>query len=236
MAKIAENLNSFEQELYEACEAADRDPASIKLIGVSKFHSLEEIREARDLGLLDLGENRAQEFVVKYEALKDENPKINWHFIGHLQRNKVKDIVGRTDLIHSVDSERLLRAIHQQAESRGIIQKILLQVNFTGEIQKYGFTPEEIKEVTQNLVEDYPNVELHGLMCMAELDATEARLEETFTGVQDLLAEVRSLLPSERAAMCVELSMGMSSDYQVAIVCGATMVRIGTAIFGERKN
>ena len=109
-------------------------------------------------------------------------------------------------------------------------------MNFTGEIQKYGFTPEEIKEVTQNLVEDYPNVELQGLMCMAELDATEARLEETFTGVQDLLAEVRLLLPSERAAMCVELSMGMSSDYQVAIVCGATMIRIGTAIFGERKN
>lgn len=236
MASIAENLHALESDLKEACEAAGREAESVKLIGVSKFHSLDDIREARDIGLLDLGENRAQEFVEKYDALQDEEPQIHWHFIGHLQRNKVRDVVGRAALIHSVDSARLLKAIDQRAKHNNIIQRILLQVNYTGEEQKYGFKPEELLETVRNLREDYPNVELLGLMCMAEIDASEERLKETFDGVRSLLGDVKEILPTAEAAKCTELSMGMSGDYEVAIACGTTMVRIGTAIFGERVN
>lgn len=236
MASIAENLPALELELKRACESAGRTFESIKLIGVSKFHSLDKIREARDLGLLDLGENRAQEFVEKFDVLKEEEPKITWHFIGHLQRNKVRDVVGRAELIHSVDSERLLRAIDNRARNNDIIQEILLQVNYTGEVQKYGFTPEELIEVAQNITEKYPNIDLRGLMCMAEYDAPEERLRETFSGVRELFDEIKEILPAQAAARCTELSMGMSGDYEVAIECGATMIRIGTAIFGEREN
>lgn len=236
MANIAENLHKVRQDLEQACEESGRDPSTVKLMGVSKFHTVEDIREARDLGLLDLGENKAQEFVEKYLALENEEPQITWHFIGHLQRNKVRDVVGRAELIHSVDSERLLKTIDQRAQSQGIIQKILLQVNYTGEAQKHGFTPLELKEVVRKFIQDFHNVELFGLMCMAELDATDERLEETFMGVHDLLKDVQALLPPEAAARCTELSMGMSGDYRVAIACGATVIRIGSAIFGAREN
>ena len=203
--ELAENLQKVRDNLAESCKKAGRKPEDVRLIGVTKFHPVEVCREARDLGLLDLGENRVQEFSAKYAALEGESPAIRWHLIGHLQRNKVKDVIGRTELIHSVDSQRLLKEINKRARKADIVQDVLLQVNYTGEPQKHGFSEEGLFEALEDFGEKYENINVRGLMTMAEYGASEERLRETFSGVRDLLPKVRAKLPDEIAEQ-VELS------------------------------
>lgn len=213
--------------MAHAAEAAGRSSDRVRLVVVTKNVTAQRIREAFGLGVRTVGENRIQEALEKQAALADL--PIEWHLIGHLQTNKVKQAVGRFALIHSVDSMRLLHAIDQTARVMGLRQDILLQVNVAQESTKFGFRTDEVPEVLQE-ARKLPGVAVRGLMTIAPYvsDPEEVR------GVFRRLAELAEgdWDPSEPP----ELSMGMSSDYPVAIAEGATLVRIGTGIFGERPG
>ena len=205
-------------------------PAHVKLVCVSKFQPVEAIREAYEAGERHFGESRVQELKAKIPQLPDD---IKWHFIGHLQTNKVRDLIKlRPYLIHSVDSERLLQAINDEAAKQGIVQDVLLEVHVAKEETKTGFSPEEIEDLRLK-IEDFSNVRVLGLMSMATNTEDETEIRRCFnltaSIARDLTAE--GGLISNRAAV---LSMGMSDDYRIAIECGSTMVRIGSTIFGER--
>ena len=194
-------------------------PASVALVCVSKFQPVEAIREAYEAGERHFGESRVQELQYKVPLLPKD---IHWHFIGHLQTNKVRDLLKlRPYLIQSVDSERLLKALNDEAGKQGIIQDLLLEVHVAKEETKTGFLPEELSIVKG---EKYPNVRICGLMTMATNTDDETEIRRCFTEVHDLLEN----LPI--------YSAGMSDDYQIAISCGANMIRIGSTIFGERNT
>lgn len=206
-------------------------PEGVNLVCVSKFHPVEAIREAYQAGERDFGESRVQELMQKVPLLPQD---IRWHFIGHLQTNKVRDLLRlRPYLIQSVDSERLLRAINDEAERQGIVQNILLEVHVAREQTKSGFSPEELKGLMANGEWRMANVRVMGLMTMATNTDDEEEIRRCFS----LAASIARDLSGE-AGLCslseAVLSMGMSDDYLIAIQCGSTCVRIGSAIFGER--
>ena len=191
---------------------------------VSKFHPVEAIREAYEAGERHFGESRVQELQRKVAELPAD---IHWHFIGHLQTNKVRDLLKlRPYLIQSVDSERLLKAINDEAAKMGFVQDVLLEVHVAREETKTGFSPEEITAVSHQL-SAFSNVRVCGLMCMATNTDDEAEIRRCFTEAKNILSSFTFHLST--------LSMGMSDDYRIAIECGATMVRIGSTIFGERS-
>ena len=208
-------------------------PENVTLVCVSKFHPVEAIREAYEAGERHFGESRVQELKTKIPQLPTD---IHWHFIGHLQTNKVRDLLKlRPYLIHSVDSERLLQALQDEAAKLGIIQDILLEVHVAKEETKSGFTLEEISNI-QYQISNYQNIHVRGLMCMATNTDDEAEIRRCF----DLTARIASDLTAKRSnseavfqAKPV-LSMGMSDDFRIAIECGSNMVRIGSTIFGNR--
>lgn len=206
-------------------------PGSIKLIAVSKTHSTERILEAYNAGQRAFGENKVQELVPKYEALPKD---IEWHLIGHLQRNKVKLIVPFVSLIHSVDSEKLLSAIDQEAEKAGREVKCLIQVHIAEEETKFGFTPDEaFRFFVDKRPAAYKHVRIAGLMGMATLTDDTTRIRKEFSLLHDLFEKVRAEGNVTREEFST-LSMGMSSDYPIAVESGSTMVRVGSAIFGKR--
>jgi pyridoxal phosphate enzyme (YggS family) len=226
MEDIAANLSEVLDEIEEACASAGRPEGSVKLVAVSKTKPAEDIREAYEAGQRIFGENYAQEFVKKAEALSDLED-IQWHFIGHLQRNKVRHVVPHAGLIQTIDSERLLREVVKRAGKAGKTLDVLVEVNVGREEQKAGVLPEETEELVGRIAEA-EGVRCRGLMVLPpfELEPEEAR--PWFVG----LRELRDRLGGEQALP--ELSMGMSADYPVAVEEGATMVRVGTAIFGWR--
>ena len=198
-------------------------PEGVTLICVSKFHPMEAIMQAYEAGERDFGESRVQELLPKYEALPKD---IRWHFIGHLQTNKVKQIVPFVHMIHSVDSVRLLETINKEAEKIGRRVKVLLEVHVAKEETKSGFTPDEILSLnTQLSTLNY--VEICGLMGMATNTDDEAEWRRCFRAIASLSSKLSTLNTKQ-------LSMGMSDDYLVAIEEGSTMVRIGSTIFGSR--
>jgi pyridoxal phosphate enzyme, yggS family len=206
-------------------------PGGVKLIAVSKTHSTERILEAYNAGQRAFGENKVQELVPKYEALPKD---IEWHLIGHLQRNKVKLIVPFVSLIHSVDSEKLLSAIDQEAEKAEREVKCLIQVHIAEEETKFGFTPDEaFRFFVDKRPAAYKHVRIAGLMGMATLTDDTTRIRKEFSLLHDLFEKVRAEgnVPKEDFST---LSMGMSSDYPIAVESGSTMVRVGSAIFGKR--
>ena len=206
-------------------------PGSIKLIAVSKTHSTERILEAYNAGQRAFGENKVQELVPKYEALPKD---IEWHLIGHLQRNKVKLVVPFVSLIHSVDSEKLLSAIDQEAEKAGREVKCLIQVHIAEEETKFGFTPDEaFRFFVNKRPAAYKHVRIAGLMGMATLTDDTTRIRKEFSLLHDLFEKVRAEGNVTREEFST-LSMGMSSDYPIAVESGSTMVRVGSAIFGKR--
>lgn len=211
--------------MHDAADAAGRDPDEITIVAVTKHVGVVEVRQAISAGCVDFGENRVQEFLGKYGLF----PDVNWHFIGTLQTNKVKDVVGRARLIHSVDSLRLLEHIDRVAETHGVVQDVLLQVNVSGESSKHGMTAEEAEEALHASLE-LPAVNVTGLMTIAPY----ARPEDIRWVLRDTARLFASL-----AAMrfndieLSELSMGMTNDYKVAIEEGSTIIRLGTAIFGR---
>lgn len=206
-------------------------PGSIKLIAVSKTHSTERILEAYNAGQRAFGENKVQELVPKYEALPKD---IEWHLIGHLQRNKVKLIVPFVSLIHSVDSEKLLSTIDQEAEKAEREVKCLIQVHIAEEETKFGFTPDEaFRFFVDKRPAAYKHVRIAGLMGMATLTDDTTRIRKEFSLLHDLFEKVRAEGNVTKEDFST-LSMGMSSDYPIAVESGSTMVRVGSAIFGKR--
>lgn len=223
---IAENLAKLRDNIARKCLEVGRNPDEIKLIAVSKYFGVDAILEANRLGVKDFGENRAQELMLKYEKLGD---KVIWHFIGTLQKNKVKYAVKAAEYIHSVDSIELLEEINKRASSLNKVQKILLEVKTSYEETKSGLTNEEeifrIAELTKN----YPNVNLVGLMTIAPLTDDENIIRKSFRDLRILKDKM-----NKSGINITELSMGMTSDYEIAVEEGSTMLRIGSAIFGER--
>lgn len=226
---IAERVQLILSKIRSATERAGRPPGSVRLVAATKTVTVDRIQEGIDAGLLILGENRVQEAVPKIAALKETSTR--WHFIGQLQRRKVRTVIGLFDLIHSVDTLELAQEIDRRAGDAGRCQDILLEVNIGDEPTKAGFQPDELVEMISRLPV-LPHVRIKGLMAVPPptTDAESAR--PYFGKLRDLAVRIAALeLPS--VAM-QELSMGMSNDYEVAIEEGATLVRIGTAIFGAR--
>lgn len=205
-------------------------PQGVSLVAVSKFHPAEAVLEAYAAGQRLFGESRAQELTAKAATLPAD---IRWHFIGHLQTNKVKPVVAAASLIESIDSERLLMAVDREAERQGKRTDVLLQVHVAREETKFGFSPEELLDIIRRRVfENLKAVHICGLMAMASNTDDTDRVRDDFMRVAALRDEVMRIAPDLRGFDI--LSMGMSHDYMTAIECGSNMVRVGTAIFGER--
>lgn len=205
-------------------------PQGVSLVAVSKFHPAEAVLEAYAAGQRLFGESRAQELTAKAATLPAD---IRWHFIGHLQTNKVKPVVAAASLIESIDSERLLMAVDREAERQGKRTDVLLQVHVAREETKFGFSPEELLDLIRRRVfENLKAVHICGLMAMASNTDDTDRVRDDFMKVAALRNEVMRIAPDLRGFDI--LSMGMSHDYMTAIECGSNMVRVGTAIFGER--
>ena len=205
-------------------------PQGVSLVAVSKFHPAEAVLEAYAAGQRLFGESRAQELTAKAATLPAD---IRWHFIGHLQTNKVKPVVAAASLIESIDSERLLMAVDREAERQGKRMDVLLQVHVAREETKFGFSPEELLDLIRRRVfENLKAVHICGLMAMASNTDDTDRVRDDFMKVAALRDEVMRIAPDLRGFDI--LSMGMSHDYMTAIECGSNMVCVGTAIFGER--
>jgi PLP dependent protein len=211
---------------------AELQGSNSKLIAVSKTQPIAKIKEAYDAGQRLFGENKAQEMMAKHQALPQD---IEWHMIGHLQTNKVKYIAPFVSLIHSVDSEKLLEEIDKQGKKIGRIIPCLLQVHIAKEETKFGFDPEEVVSfLLGSAIVQLKNIEIRGLMGMATFTENKEAIREEFQSLRKLFNDLKEhALPSNTKMK--ELSMGMSSDYKIAMEEGSTYVRIGTAVFGERN-
>jgi pyridoxal phosphate enzyme (YggS family) len=223
-AAIAENYRKVRERVDRACLRAGRDPRGVKIVAVSKNRGLEEVEAAWRAGIREFGENRAQEFSWKYGG----GPQgASWHFIGHLQTNKVKMVVGKAVLIHSVDSLRLAEALGGEAVRCGVVQDVLLQLNLSGEPSKHGVPPEELEGLLLNTL-NVEGIRVKGLMTMAALTEDEGEIRRTFAA----LRKCREDMAARHAGVALDiLSMGMTNDFEIAVEEGADLLRIGTAIF-----
>lgn len=226
---LKENLELVEQNIARACKKAGRDRSEVTLIAVSKTKPVSDIQEIYDLGIRSFGENKVQELCSKTNELPKD---IKWHLIGHLQRNKVKQVIEKAALIHSVDSYRLAEEINIQALKRNIRMPVLIEVNIAGEESKFGVRPEETLQLVEEISE-LQSIQIKGLMTIAPyvVDAEENR--DYFRKIRQLAVDINNK-NIDNVSMDV-LSMGMTGDYEVAIEEGATMVRVGTGIFGARN-
>lgn len=226
---VKENLQLVEQNIISACEKSGRDRSEVTLIAVSKTKPVSLIEEAYDCDIRDFGENKVQEINEKYPVM---NKDIRWHLIGHLQRNKVKYIIDKVALIHSVDSVRLAEQIQHEAEKANVIMDILVQVNVANEDTKFGLKPEETEDVIRT-ISKFPNIRIKGLMTIAPFTDNPEDNRPYFKNLKQLAVDIEEKNIDNVTMDC--LSMGMTGDYQVAIEEGSTMVRVGTGIFGERN-
>jgi PLP dependent protein len=227
---IATRLADVRASVAAACERAGRDPSEVTIVGVSKTHPLETVAAAVEAGMVDLGENRAQEFVPKAVGAEEQSVAARWHFIGHLQRNKARQVLPHLYALHSVDSERLIEEITRRWESgirpaSGEPPRCYVEVNVAGEEQKHGSTASDLESLLR-AAEASEAIELVGLMTVAPRVADPEEVRPVFRKLRELAA----------AHGVSGLSMGMTEDYGVAIEEGATVVRIGRAIFGERRS
>ncbi len=227
---IEENVRRIRQEIAQAALAAGRDPSHIQLCAATKMNDAQAVRRAIRAGVDCCGENRVQELAAK--QAENAYAGVPVHFIGHLQTNKVRQVVGQVDLIQSVDSARLLQAINNEAQRRGIVQNVLLEVNIGGESSKSGFLADEILPFMENIAQ-YSNVCVMGLMAIPPISQKKGDNVKFFQKISDLCVDIRGKKYDNVQVDC--LSMGMSGDFADAIACGSTMVRIGTAIFGARN-
>ncbi|MFQ9116349.1 YggS family pyridoxal phosphate-dependent enzyme [uncultured Eubacterium sp.] len=226
---IVENIEHVRENIEKACKKAGRSVDEVTLIAVSKTKPYTDIEEALKSGTLDYGENKVQEMCEKYEIL----PKnIRWHMIGHLQRNKVKYLVGKTELIHSVDSIRLAEQIEKEYAKKDETANILIEVNMAQEESKFGITSQETEELIRK-ISTFEHIRIKGLMTIAPYTDNPETNRVYFRQMKKLSVDIRDK-NIDNVSMDV-LSMGMTGDYQVAIEEGSTMVRVGTGIFGERN-
>ena len=226
---LKENYSHVLEEVKKSCKKADRSEDSVTLIAVSKTKPVENIQELYDYGVRIFGENKVQELCDKYEQLPKD---IKWHMIGHLQRNKVKYIVDKVELIHSVDSLRLAETINEEAVKKNVTVNILIEVNVAEEESKFGVSVEDTEDLIMQ-IKDFPHIQIEGLMTIAPFvdDPEDNRVH--FRRLRELLLDINSK-NIDNVHMNV-LSMGMTNDYEVAVEEGATMVRVGTGIFGARN-
>ena len=225
---IKENIKQVEKNIENACQKAARDAAEVTLIAVSKTKPVSMLEEAYECGCRHFGENKVQELVEKYEVMPKD---IKWHMIGHLQRNKVKYIVDKVYLIHSVDSLRLAEEISKEAVKKNVNVNILVEVNVAEEESKFGTTSEAAIELVQE-ISSLPNISIKGLMTIAPYVENAEENRQYFAKLRQLSVDIMNK-NIDNVSMGV-LSMGMTGDYQVAVEEGATYVRVGTGIFGER--
>ena len=227
---IAENVARIRADMAAAALSCGRDPKEIKLCAATKMNDADAVRQAIAAGVDCCGENRVQELTAKLAENAYEGAPV--HFIGHLQTNKVKFVVGKVDLIQSVDSERLLKAIDKEAAKQGLIQDILLEVNIGEEASKSGFAAEDILPMVERIGE-FPNVCIKGLMAIPPISHNSGENLKFFQKMFQLSVDIREKIDDNVMVDC--LSMGMSGDYVDAISSGSTMIRVGTAIFGARN-
>lgn len=225
---IKNNLEYIEKLKGEAAVRSGRKPEDVLLCAVTKTHGVDEINEAIDCGVTDIGENKVQEIMDKYEFVKP----VKWHLIGHLQTNKVKYIIDKVHMIHSVDSLHLAKEIDKRAKAHDLTMNILVQVNSAEEESKFGVTVDETKQLIMDILEQCPNIKICGMMCIAPF-------EEDVDDARPFFAEVKKLYDEygkiQHPMLDFKyLSMGMSNDFEVAIEEGSNLVRVGTAIFGAR--
>lgn len=226
---ISENLKRITDAMNEACAAAGRDSDAVKLLAVTKTVAPERINAALRLGVKQMGENRVQEYLGKRDALALDG--VDVHLIGHLQTNKVRQIVGKVQMIQSVDSLRLAEAISKRSEENCLITPVLIEVNIGGEEAKSGVSPDQTEELLHQ-ISQLPGISVRGLMTVPPILDTETQKRQIFSKMYQLFVDIRSKNIDNINMM--ELSMGMSGDYREAILEGSTMVRIGSALFGER--
>lgn len=238
---MKDNIQEVERKIQAACDRVGRDRSEVTLIAVSKTKPNEMLKEAYDLGMRHFGENKVQEMAQKFEDLNDTfDDKAYWHLIGHLQRNKVKYIIDKAVLIHSVDSIRLAQQIEEEAEKKNLTADILIEVNIAGEDTKFGVSSEDVLSLISD-ISKLPHIRIRGLMTIAPYVENPEKNREYFKKLRELYVDIKSkntdnkgdgnILNTEYFDI---LSMGMTGDFEVAIEEGATMVRIGTGIFGER--
>ena len=225
---LKENLKTVEEHVQEACKRAGRSREEVTLIAVSKTKPVEMLREAYEAGARDFGENKVQEILTKEPELPED---IRWHMIGHLQTNKVRQIVGKTCLIHSVDSLHLAETIHKESVKKGIVTQILLEVNVAEEESKFGFHAEEVENALKQ-IQELSGVCVRGLMTIAPFVDNSEDNRPVFQKLNKLYVDMKSK-NIDNGTMNI-LSMGMTGDFEVAIEEGATIVRVGTGIFGAR--
>lgn len=228
MEDFKKNLEVIEENICNACKKAGRSRDEVTLIAVSKTKPVEDLQAVYDLNIRDFGENKVQELKDKIEVMPKD---MKWHMIGHLQRNKVKYIIGKVELIHSVDSLRLAEEISKQAKKNNVNADILVEVNIGDEDSKFGISTDEVIELVKDIAK-LDNIFIKGLMCVAPYVVDSEENRPLFHKIKDLSVDIMSE-NIDNVSMSI-LSMGMSNDYQVAIEEGATMVRIGSNLFGKR--
>ncbi|NLZ83304.1 MAG: YggS family pyridoxal phosphate-dependent enzyme [Clostridiales bacterium] len=254
---LKDNIKDIENKIKAACERAGRDPSEVTLIAVSKTKPTALVLEAYDAGMIHFGENKVQELSQKYDELSQIlGKKIYWHQIGHLQRNKVKYIVDKVILIHSVDSLRLAEQIEAEAAKKNVLSDILIEVNVAGEESKDGVDPNELLTLVED-ISKFPHIRIRGLMTVAPYCINPENNREYFKNLRDLYIDIKSKnidnddkekkwdkykhisdninLENNFKNYFNILSMGMTGDFEIAIEEGATMVRVGTGIFGQRN-
>ncbi len=223
MSRIQDNINHLKSSIGDT---------PCKLVAISKTKPSSDILEAYEAGQRLFGENKVQELTTKYEELPKD---IEWHMVGHLQRNKVKYIAPFVSLIHSIDSLKLLKEVNKQAEKSDRIVNCLLQVHIAEESTKFGFDLDEIPQVIQSVeLKSMDHIQVVGLMGMATFTEDESQIKREFTSLSTLFDQLKSQSLPDNVKM-TELSMGMSGDYPLALECGSTMIRVGSSIFGERN-
>lgn len=227
--QLAANIGHVHTAIEEAARRAGRTPDEITLVAVSKTVSIDLVQMAYNLGVTDFGENRVQDALPKIAAFHPQG--VRWHMIGHLQSNKANKIIDQFYCVHSVDSLHLAQVLNRYASEKGVHLPILLQVNIAGEASKEGMSPEETPELARQIL-TLPNIQVEGLMTIAPLVRDPEEVRPVFRGLRFLRDQLQATLPG---CSWQHLSMGMTDDYSVAIEEGATIVRIGRAIFGERE-
>ena len=226
---IKENIKNVQSKIEQACKNAGRDLDTAHLIAVSKTKPVSMLQEAYDAGIRDFGENKVQEILEKYDKLPGD---IRWHMIGHLQRNKVKYIIDKVCLIHSVDSLRLAEEISKEAVKHNLTMPVLIELNIGEEDSKFGLSLEDCEDMIHK-ISSLPNIEIKGLMTVAPFVENGEENRQYFTAMKQLSVDI---MRKNIDNVCMDiLSMGMTGDYETAIEEGATHVRVGTGIFGERN-
>jgi pyridoxal phosphate enzyme (YggS family) len=228
MSSILDNLERVREQIAQAAAKAGRDVKDVELVAIAKTHPAEKVREAVEAGQTLFGESRVQEARAKITELSSN---IRWHFVGHLQKNKVRQALPLFEMIHSVDSLALAQDINRIAEEEGLYPRVLLEVNVAGEGSKFGFGPANLREQMEALLA-LPRLSIEGLMCIPPLAVESEDSQKFFVQVREL----RDSLEKEFNMKLPQLSMGMTQDFPIGIQEGATLVRVGTAIFGERSK